>query len=319
MIKLKNISKQYGSLKVLKGIHLTISTNEVTGLLGPNGAGKSTLMKILTGTMFPSGGTCLINGKDMFATPTAIKQKIGYLHEIAPLYEWMSVESYLRFAAELKQIKPRSRRLADVKKVMEYCQINDKKDLLIQTLSKGYRQRVGIAMSLLGDPEVLVLDEPFVGIDPNQIALMRQLIQQQSGQRTVFLSSHILQEIEKTCDNVAILHKGNLLLSGSTEVIQKEFLGIETVLITLSTSTKKPLQKALDVVQHVLSVSSDDNPLEASLQQNTLFIKGKHSSHMKPILARKLIESEYDIENMTSQKHSLEEVFQSLTVPGAPS
>ena len=251
MIKIINLSKNYAKIKALHQINLTLPKNTITGLLGPNGAGKSTLMKIITGIIFPNEGTCYVDDEDIRTHPLSIKKKIGFLHELPPLYQEMSVEPYLAFVSELKQITPKIRRRQEIQKVLTFCQLEDKKYLPIKTLSKGYRQRVGLAMSLLGDPPILILDEPYVGIDPNQMFFLRDLIKQQSGKRTVLISSHILSEIEATCDNTILIHQGKVTLEGSIQSIKQSFFEKQTISISLEKS-KKSLKTAASSPQKTI-------------------------------------------------------------------
>lgn len=208
MISVRNVSKSFGSIKALDRISFTINPKEIVGFLGPNGAGKTTLMRLLTGTFPPSSGSILIEGKNLIHSKN-LRRKIGYLAEHNPLYGEMTASDFLTYVAALKGISGRQRKSA-VLKVAEQCSMTPELNRLIGKLSKGYQQRIGLAQALLGDPEVLILDEPTNGLDPQQIIEFRKLIQQLGKERTVILSTHILHEVQQTCGRVLILNQGRL-------------------------------------------------------------------------------------------------------------
>jgi ABC-2 type transport system ATP-binding protein len=210
MITVKNLTKFYGNKVGVENVSFHIGKGEVVGMLGPNGAGKSTIMRMLAGYMPPTSGEITINGVDMVADPTQACRHIGYLPELPPLYMEMSVENYLVFLARIRRI-PRVKRDAHVAEAMKFANVYDVRKRLIRNLSKGYRQRVGIAQALIGRPEVLIFDEPTVGLDPKQITEVRSLIETLSHNHTLLLSSHILSEIRMTCDRVMIINQGHLL------------------------------------------------------------------------------------------------------------
>lgn len=216
MIEINHLTKKYGNHVAVDDLNLTIEPGKIYGFLGPNGAGKSTTMNILTGYLAATGGEVKINGFDILAQPEEAKKCIGYLPELPPVYMEMTVSEYMNFVAELKKIDKSVRR-QNVEEVMELTKISDMKDRLIRNLSKGYRQRVGLAQAVLGYPEVIILDEPTVGLDPKQIIEMRELIKQLGQKHTVILSSHILSEVSAVCDHVFIISKGKLVASDATE------------------------------------------------------------------------------------------------------
>ena len=227
MISVGNVSKSFGSIKALENISFTINHNEIVGFLGPNGAGKTTLMRLLTGTFPPTSGSILIDGKNLMES-RYLQNQIGYLAEHNPLYREMTAYDFLNYVAVLKGIALSERQNAVVK-VVEQCSLSSIVNRLIGKLSKGYQQRIGLAQALLGDPEVLILDEPTNGLDPQQIIDMRNLIRQLGQNRTIILSTHILSEVQLTCQRVLILNQGRLVGDGGPELGQEEaFLKLVT-------------------------------------------------------------------------------------------
>ena len=220
MITTKNITKYFGSFQALKDVSFEINKGEIVGFLGQNGAGKTTLMRILTSYLPASSGTVMIDGDDIAKNSLTIRQKIGYLPETPPLYMDMTVKDYLKFAAEIKDIPVKQRR-RQLDKVLEECQIEDVKDKTIETLSKGYKQRVGIAQAIIHEPKLLILDEPTSGLDPIQNLQVRSLIKNLKDQRTVILSTHILSEIEQIAQRVLIIKSGQVIVDESLEVLLK--------------------------------------------------------------------------------------------------
>ncbi|MBQ9979838.1 MAG: ABC transporter ATP-binding protein, partial [Oscillospiraceae bacterium] len=220
MIKVQDLVKRYGNNVALDHISFHIEKGKVYGFLGPNGAGKSTTMNILTGYIGATGGTVVINGHDILLEPDEARRSIGYLPEIPPLYMDMVVEEYLTFCARLKKIS-KADCAGEVAKVLEAVAITHVKDRLIKNLSKGYKQRVGLAQALLGYPEIIILDEPTVGLDPKQIIEIRQLIRSLAGEHTVIFSSHILSEVQEVCDEVLIINKGRLVAAGTTADLER--------------------------------------------------------------------------------------------------
>lgn len=216
MIEVHQLCKNYGERKAISDLSFKIEKGDVVGLLGPNGAGKSTTMKIITGFMAPSSGTAKICGFDVFENPLEVKKRIGYLPETPPLYLDMKVNDYLTFVAKLKQVE-NSKIKSLVERALNKTQLLDVRDRLIQNLSKGYKQRVGIAQALVSNPEVLVLDEPTVGLDPKQVLEIRDLIRELRGEHTIILSTHILPEVQATCNKVIIIHHGQIVAQDTIE------------------------------------------------------------------------------------------------------
>ena len=224
MIEVSNLSKTYGDRTAIKQLNFSVRKGEVVGFLGPNGAGKSTTMKIITGYMAPSSGQVKMAGFDVFEDPIEVKRRIGYLPETPPVYTDMYVDEYLRFVAKLKDV-PRDRLTSLVNGALDKTDLGPVKRRLIGNLSKGYRQRVGLAQALVSDPEILILDEPTVGLDPKQVAEIRQLIRTLKGQHTIILSTHILPEVQASCEKVIIINSGKIVAEDSLEGLSKRMSG----------------------------------------------------------------------------------------------
>ena len=246
MIEAIGLVKQYGDHVAVDHLNFTVEKGQILGFLGPNGAGKSTTMNMLTGYISATEGTIIVNGYDMLEEPELAKKSIGYLPEQPPVYPDMTVTEYLKFVTELKKV-PRKDRETEVDRVIELTQLGPMRNRLIQHLSKGYRQRVGIAQALVGNPEVIILDEPTVGLDPKQIIEIRELMKGLAKEHTVLLSSHIMQEISAVCDHIMIISHGKLVLSGTPEELQQqankgEYLELEAI------GTEEQVKKILSSV-----------------------------------------------------------------------
>ena len=240
MIEVSDLVKQYGSHTVLDHLSFTVNDGQIYGFLGPNGAGKTTTMNILTGYIGMTDGSVTVNGHDLLEEPDAVRRSIGYLPEQPPLYTDMTPLEYLTFAAELKKL-PRAGRSDAVDEVMELTQLTSMRNRLIRNLSKGYRQRVGLAQAILGFPEIIILDEPTVGLDPRQIIEIRSLIRGLAGRHTVILSSHILSEVQEVCDHILMLHHGRLVADGTPEELERT-LRDNTLELTLMTSSENAVR-----------------------------------------------------------------------------
>ena len=245
MIEISHLTKKYGAHVAVDDLSLTIEPGNIYGFLGPNGAGKSTTMNIITGYIGATSGEVKINGYDINKNPEEAKKCIGYLPELPPLYADMKVLEYLKFAAELKKID-KHQQTADIRQVLELTKLTDMQNRLIKNLSKGYRQRVGLAQALLGMPEIIILDEPTVGLDPKQIIEIRDLIKSLREKHTVVLSSHILQEISAVCDHVFIISKGKLVASDTMENLERRAGGSQQLSLTLR-ATKEQAESLEDV------------------------------------------------------------------------
>lgn len=254
MIEIKNLTKRYGQIQAVNDISLTIKKGEILGFLGPNGAGKSTTMNILTGYISATSGNVKIDGYDIVDSPKEAKQLIGYLPELPPLYQDMTVTEYLRFISDVKSV-PFKQRKRQLDEILYLVKLGDMKDRLIKNLSKGYKQRVGVAQALVGNPQVLILDEPTVGLDPKQIIEIRKLIGALKHEHTIILSTHILQEVNAVCSSVAVINKGKLAATGSvSDFTASEGTVSKFVISIVGASSKTDAQKCLQSVVGVRRV-----------------------------------------------------------------
>ncbi len=254
MIDVQNLSKDYGTYLALRDVSFEVQKGEILGFLGPNGAGKTTTMRILTGYMPPSGGTARVAGYDVFADSMQVRKRIGYLPETVPLYPEMSVWDYLDFAARLRDVSNRDNA---IERAMEMTNITDRADQLIGKLSKGYRQRVGLAQAIVHEPEVLILDEPTIGLDPKQIIEVRHLIKSLSGEHTVILSTHILPEVSQVCTRVLIINEGRIVAEDTPERLSARVRGAEHVFLQVA-QPKPEIPMELEKVKGVLGVKPQD-------------------------------------------------------------
>ena len=252
MLEVKNLTVSYGAIKALRGISFEVKEGHIYGFLGPNGAGKSTTMNIITGYISPSAGTVEVNGYVMGKDTLKAKKSIGYLPEIPPLYPDMNVKEYLTFVAKIKGVE-KDKRAEEIERVMKATDILDMSGRLIKHLSKGYKQRVGIAQAILGSPKVIILDEPTVGLDPEQIIEVRNLIKSLKGDHTVILSSHILSEISATCDEVLMIANGRMIACDTTENLLKNHKNVKTIKINVKGDKEKieEVLKSIDSLEDV--------------------------------------------------------------------
>jgi len=255
MIEVRNLTKSYGKVEAVQNVSFSVGKDQVLGFLGPNGAGKTTIMKILTGFHFPSGGTALIDGIPVDEDPVEVKKRIGYLPENVPLYGDMTVDEYLAFIAEARLIPPGERARA-IDACLEACGLGAYRSRKIETLSKGYRQRTGLAQAILHDPAILILDEPTNGLDPNQIIEIRSLIRELGRRKTVILSSHILQEIEAICSQILIINEGKIAAQGTPEEIAGTMKGGDTWELALKGADAESIKSRLYALGEVGSVSA---------------------------------------------------------------
>ena len=269
MIDIQHVTKRYGSLYALRDVSLHVEKGSVLGLLGQNGAGKTTLINILTGYLAPTEGRALLDGHDALLEPEEARKHLGYLPEVPPLYDEMTVREYLRFAAQLKGVENRAVP-AHVDEIMELCGLTQMQRRLLSHLSKGYRQRAGLAQALCGDPEILVLDEPTVGLDPKQITEIRSLIRRLSREKTILFSSHILSEVQQLCDQVVILHQGQV--KTTLTLNEENDADAVSLLVTVGAAEKNiaPRLRELDGLRR-LTVQPDSHPDRESEPERRLF------------------------------------------------
>ena len=252
MIEVTNLVKDYGNHHAVKGINFTVGEGQIVGLLGPNGAGKSTTMNIMTGYISATSGNVKIGDYDMLEQPLKAKKLIGYLPEMPPLYEDMTVNEYLDFVCSLKGIRKKKERKDAIADVEEAVRITDVKGRLIKNLSKGYKQRVGLAQALIGNPSLLILDEPTVGLDPNQIIEIRSLIKKLGEKHTIILSSHILSEVNAICDYVLIIDQGHLVAEDTPEHLAEHFADKNRILLSIK-GEKDLIEEALEESEYIAS------------------------------------------------------------------
>ncbi|MDP4089788.1 MAG: ABC transporter ATP-binding protein [Bacillota bacterium] len=308
MIQLENVTKRFGGHLALDNLSLTIDKGEILGFLGPNGAGKSTTMNIITGYLSATQGSVKIDGVDILEQPEAVKKRIGYLPEIPPLYMDMTVYEYLKFVSKLKKVKNDTID-PSLQKIMNLVKITHVQGRLIRNLSKGYKQRVGLAQALVGDPEVLILDEPTVGLDPKEIIEIRSLIKDIGKKRTVILSSHILTEVSAVCDRVVIINKGRIVASGTPEELSKRLsYGNKQVL-----RVKAPQRDAVAALKEIPEVKSVT--VDGSYEADTidLIVEAKEDIDIREKVFSKLVENSYPLLMMKGMDLSLEEIFLQVT------
>ena len=308
LVRTIDLSKRYGQRTVVDRLNLRVPQGSVYGFLGPNGAGKSTTMNMITGYIASTEGTVKIDGHDILEEPEEAKKCIGYLPEQPPLYFDMTVLEYMKFVADLKKI-PKDKKANMIEEVMEMVKISDMRNRLIKNLSKGYRQRVGLAEAIMGYPEVIILDEPTVGLDPKQIIEIRTLIKNLKKKHTVILSSHILSEVSAVCDYVLIISHGKLVASDTPENLGKLAEGSNT-LEMLVKGAEKPMKEALEGIEGINSVS-----LEHDDKQNLWSVKvtTEEQNDVREKVFYKMAEINCPIYEMKSKKVSLEEIFLELT------
>lgn len=308
MIEVSNLVKKYGDHTAVDHLSFQIEKGKIYGFLGPNGAGKSTTMNMITGYIASTEGKVMIDGHDILEEPEAAKKCIGYLPEMPPLYFDMTVLEYMKFAADLKKI-PRNQKDKQIKEVMDMVKITDMKDRLIKNLSKGYRQRVGLAQAILGYPEVIILDEPTVGLDPKQIIEIRDLIKSLKQKHTVILSSHILSEVRAVCDYVLIISHGKLVASDTPDNLERLAAGSNSLLMKVK-GEKDTIRKDLETIEGVtgveMSYDSDEElwKTKVSIQENVDIRKKVFYAMAK---------ANCPIYEMQVKRVSLEDVFLELT------
>lgn len=306
-IIVENLTKYYGDQKAVDNISFSIQTGEVVGFLGPNGAGKSTTMKMITCYMASSSGKIHLDGIDADAQPGEIKRKIGYLPENNPLYTDMAIIDYLKFCAEIQGVEKGLIR-GRIREMIEMCGLSLERHKKIKELSKGYRQRVGLAQAMIHNPEVLILDEPTTGLDPNQIIEIRKLIKELGREKTVILSSHILSEVEATCDRILIINRGRIVADGTAEELRKQAQGQELVNIEIEAKEEPDhIKKALLALASVESVSEIDG------RQKHFQVQSKPELSSKKEIFDLCVKKKWYLLELASKETKLEDVFREVT------
>ena len=308
MIEVRNLVKKYDNHTAVDHLNFVVEKGKIYGFLGPNGAGKSTTMNMITGYIASTEGEVLIDGHNILSEPEEAKKKIGYLPEMPPLYQDMSVTEYLRFVAELKSI-PKEKREQNIKEVMSTTRLHDVRNRLIRNLSKGYKQRVGLAQALLGYPEVIILDEPTVGLDPKQIIEIRDLIKSLGKKHTVILSSHILSEVSAVCDYVLIIDHGKLVASDSPENLSRLMSGTNSLELTVK-GEQQEIRNALALVENMEDIIYHESMVDGACDFS---VKIRGEQDMRENIFFALAEAKCPILKMQPSNMSLEEVFLKLT------
>ena len=307
MIEVDHLSKYYGDFPAISDVSFTVSKGEILGFLGPNGAGKTTTMRILTGFMPPSSGTARIAGHDVIAESLQARQRIGYLPESVPLYTDMTVKGYLSFMGAIRGMN--SKRIKSrVSDVIQICRLEEYHNSLISKLSKGFRQRVGVAQAILHEPEVLVLDEPTIGIDPIQVVETRQLIKNLGGEHTLIISTHILPEVSMICERVVIIHEGEIVAEDTPQNLAERLQATERLHLEVRGPTAE-VTKAIRNVQGVQDVTYTDHGDGTAVYS----IMGRRGAEMRTDLARAVVEQDWGLLRLESVTMSLEDIFLRLT------
>lgn len=318
MIEVEQVSRTFGTFKAVDSISFSIKTGEIVGLLGPNGAGKTTTMRMITGFLDMDSGSIKIDGKDIRENPKESKRKIGYMPESAPLYGEMIVADYLEYVAQMQGVNPKEK----VPQLASVCGLTDVMHKNISDLSRGYRQRVGLAHALMNDPEILILDEPTSGLDPNQIIEVRSLIKEIGKTRTVIISTHILSEVEMICDRVIIISRGKIAADSPTSELRTRYAGNSNVIVNLSGAEKTEFENVISKIEGVCSISFlDTNDTENNLPKEiekplTARIGIKDNAEIRNVLSQKIISNGWNLYGLTLETNTLEDVFKTLTTGG---
>ncbi len=306
-IIVENLTKKFGTQRAVDNVSFKVKTGEVLGFLGPNGAGKTTTMRAITTFLTPNEGTIKIGNISIYDHPDEIKKHIGYLPENNPLYREMPVIDYLIFCAKLQGIE-KSKIKSKILEMVDLCALEGEKHKKIGELSKGYQQRVGLAQALIHDPEVLIFDEPTAGLDPNQIVEIRKLIKKIGKEKTVILSSHILAEVEATCDRIMIINNGKIVADGTSEELRKHAQGKEILKITIEDGDVNEIFKALQKIDSVEVVDFIDKNL------NSFEIQSKPEMSSKKAIFKMCVEKGWTLTELTPFETKLEDIFRELTM-----
>ncbi len=308
MIQVNNLTKYYGDLCAVDQISLDIQQREILGLLGPNGAGKTTTLRMLTGFLQPTSGSIHVKNFSIDEHPLEIKKILGYLPESAPLYHDMLVYDYLNYVADIRGID-KDQKMKRIRKLADLCGINEVMHQPIDVLSKGYKQRVGLAHAMMNDPDILILDEPTSGLDPNQIVEIRQIIKQIGKEKTIIISTHILSEAEATCDRVVIINRGKIVADGSTESLKESAVDKKNIHLSLQNASFKSVEtvlSAIDGITGVQQVEKSDNQLDVRL--------GCRSSiDLRAAIYENIKQTDWVLLDFHQTTQTLESIFRELT------
>jgi ABC-2 type transport system ATP-binding protein len=307
VIEVEHLTKRYGNVVAVDDVTFQVRKGEVLGFLGPNGAGKTTTMRVLTGYIPATDGRAVVAGYDVFEQPIEAKRRTGYLPETPPLYPDMTVREYLHFVAKIKGVAPRDRK-ARVEQVLSRVWVGDMAGRACGKLSKGYKQRVGLAQALIHNPEVLILDEPTAGLDPKQIIETRRLIKELGGDHTIILSTHILPEVSQTCERVVIINKGKVVAVDSPANLTRRLRGSETLFVHVDGDRAAEARVVLERVQGVVRVTANDGQPGAAFE-----IESEAGHDVRPDLARAIVGGGWALLELRPLRMSLEEIFLSLT------
>jgi ABC-2 type transport system ATP-binding protein len=304
MIEIQNLTKRYGQIKAVNNLNFTVEKGEILGFLGPNGAGKSTTMNIITGYLPSSEGTVKVCGYDIMESPKEVKKRIGYLPEQPPVYMDMTVKDYLDFVADLKTVDKKQKK-SQLSDIMELVKIGDHRNRLIKNLSKGYKQRVGLAQALVGSPEVLVLDEPTVGLDPKQIIEIRKLIKALGKEHTIILSSHILPEVSAVCERVVIINKGEIAAVDTPENLSKGFGTASRLLVTIA----GPRNSVVNAIKEIYGVKYVEPGVDKEKELLSYVVESDKEIDIRKPLFFAMARLGYPIVELRSLDMTLEDIF----------
>ena len=318
MIHVDGLTKHYGKVKAVHNISFDVHAGEVLGFLGPNGAGKTTTMKILTSYLSPTAGRAVVAGYDVFDQSIEARARIGYLPEGTPLYRDMTVLEYLNFIADVRQIPSGTKRTRRLREVVEQCGLGDRLGFLIGELSKGLKQRVGLAQAILHEPEVLILDEPTSGLDPNQIVEIRQVIKHIGEKKTVIFSTHIMQEVAATCSRVLIISKGKIAADGKPDELQRKAQGQMSLQVELigDSETAKSGLESISAVASVRTLTAEEGDTPGG---HRFVVMAKSGSDPRAEIFKMATQKGLQLTELHRERASLEEVFRNLTAGGSAS
>lgn len=307
MIETQALTKDYGAKRAIDNVSFRAEKGEILGFLGPNGAGKTTTMRILTCFLAPTSGSAKVAGFDVFDSPIEVRRRIGYMPENVPLYDDMPTEEYLQFVAEVKGIGGRTQRLNKVGEAIESCGLQSVRNRIIGHLSKGFKQRVGLAQALLGDPEVLILDEPTVGLDPRQIVEIRKLIKNLAGQRTIVLSTHILPEVEATCGRVIIINEGRIVAQDTPRNLTQRLQGASRVMVSLkSDASANHVKEKLERIAGTKKVEQVTRGDEGSY---CFIVESEAEKDLRADIGSAVVANKWQLLELRTADLSLEEIF----------